>query len=73
MVQFEAFAVQNYNDCSDLLEEGLTNRTTAATAMNVASSRSHAVLHSNVDKDTDEHMDATAKALAGVTTTKRSK
>lgn len=66
------FAVQNYNDCSDLLEEGLTNRTTAATAMNVASSRSHAVFTLELsDKDTDEHMDATAKALAGVTTTKK--
>ena len=37
------FAVQAYNDCNDLLEEGLTNRTTAATAMNASSSRSHAV------------------------------
>ena len=42
------FAVQNYNDCSDLLEEGLTNRTTAATAMNVASSRSHAVFRRRI-------------------------
>ena len=39
----------------DLLEEGLTNRTTAATAMNVASSRSHAVFTLELfDKDTDE-------------------
>ena len=66
------FAVTNFNDCSDLLEEGLTNRTTAATAMNVASSRSHAVFTLELtEKSGEEEMDATAKALAGIKRTRK--
>ncbi|XP_043912025.1 kinesin-like protein KIF16B [Protopterus annectens] len=39
--------VQNYSDVEDLMEAGNLNRTTAATGMNDASSRSHAIFTIN--------------------------
>jgi len=56
---------RRYSDCNDLLEEGLTNRTTAATAMNSSSSRSHAVFTLEITEKPKDAGDAVAQALAG--------
>jgi hypothetical protein len=58
------FAVTTYRDCNDLLEEGLANRTTASTAMNSSSSRSHAVFTLEITERADK-LDAVAAALSG--------
>ena len=59
------FAVTTYGDCNDILEEGLTNRTTAATAMNSSSSRSHAVFTLEITEKPQGGTDLVAQALAG--------
>jgi len=65
------FAVTTYSDCNDLLEEGLSNRTTASTAMNSTSSRSHAVFTLEITEKTGE-VDAVAAALSGKSPSKSS-
>lgn len=65
------FAVTTYADCNDLLEEGLSNRTTASTAMNSTSSRSHAVFTLEITEKVGE-VDAVAAALSGQSPSKGS-
>jgi hypothetical protein len=47
-------------DAMEVLKEGTRNRTTAATAMNKKSSRSHAVLTITLEQTTREHNDGAA-------------
>ncbi len=53
--------------------QGMTNRTTAATAMNSTSSRSHAVFTLEITERKGKELDATAAALLGNSPAKKKK